>query len=451
MRHTEHGDATHWTWERDTRAVRWGVVQLRVDSDARASDTGVKVVAACAQRAQRAAPALATASDETINAALDAMAERLTASATEVLAANAADITAAEQSGMTKALIDRLRLGEARLTDMAGQLTLLARVPFPPRDRVLEDRPDGLRLIERRRPVGVVGATFEARPNVTVDVASQLVKSRNAGVLRTGSAALRSALALTENVIAPALADTGLDPAAVQLIPDPGRDNAVALVQQPELIPLVIVRGSGQTTRMLAAEGARHGVRVLAHADGGGVLYIDSAADPGLAVDLLLAGLDRLGVCNRVNLLLVADSTPDELYDVLLTAVQQRGIALSLPPHQHPLGHEWALDTGREATLTVSRVTGPRHAAQLANQETSGLAATIVTTDKFAADEFLDSYVGTGAFWNASTRLLDGFKLRRVPETGINVDRVPGPRGPVTFADLYLRQFVVIPMDWSSE
>src|SRR5581483_12291171 len=141
----------------------------------------------------------------------------------------------------------------------------------------LEDRPDGLRLIERRRPVGVIGATFEARPNVTVDVASQLVKSRNAGVLRTGSAALRSALALAEHVIGPALAEAGLDPAAIQLIPDPRRDSAVALVQQPELIPLVIVRGSGQTTRMLTAEGARHGVRVLAHADGGGVLYIDSA------------------------------------------------------------------------------------------------------------------------------------------------------------------------------
>jgi glutamate-5-semialdehyde dehydrogenase len=116
-----------------------------------------------------------------------------------------------------------------------------------------------------------------------------------------------------------------------------------------------------------------------------------------------------------------------------------------MPPHAHPLGHEWALDTGREATLTVSRVSGPRHAAQIANQETSGLAATIVTNDETAAREFLDSYAGTGAFWNASTRLLDGFKLRRVPETGINVDRVPGPRGPVTFADLYLRQFVIIP------
>lgn len=414
------------------------------------SASAAQVVAACARQAQRAAPTLATASDQAIDAVLDAMAQRLAGSATEVLAANAADIAAAEQSGMSQALIDRLRLGQARLDDMAGQLALLARIPFPARDQVLEDRPDGLRLIERRRPVGVVGATFEARPNVTVDVASQLVKSRNAGVLRTGSAALRSALALCDHVLAPALADAGLDPDAVQLVPDPRRDSAIALVQHAELIPLVIVRGSGETTRMLAAEGARHGVRVLAHADGGGVLYVDAAADPLLAVELLVAGLDRLGVCNRVNLLLVADSVPDRLYAALLAAASQRGIALSLPPHDHPLGYEWALDTGREATLTVSRVTGPGHAAQVANQETSGLAATIVTHDEAAANEFLDSYTGTGAFWNASTRLLDGFKLRRVPETGINVDRVPGPRGPVTFADLYLRQFVIIPAHWPS-
>ncbi|MGH4008814.1 MAG: aldehyde dehydrogenase family protein [Pseudonocardiaceae bacterium] len=420
-------------------------MQLRTNAEAH-TGSATEIVARCAQQAQRAAPTLATASDGAIGAALQAMAHRLAASEAEVLAANSADIAAAEQSGMPQALIDRLRLGTTRLTEMADQLALLAEVPFPPRDRVLEDRPDGLRLIERRRPVGVVGATFEARPNVTVDVASQLVKSRNAGVLRTGSAALRSALALREQVIAPALADAGLNPAAVQLVPDPRRDCAVALVQQPELIPLVIVRGSGATTSTLAAEGARHGVRVLAHAAGGGVLYVDAAADPALAVQLLVAGLDRLGVCNRVNLLLVADSLPNHSYQELLEAARQRGIALSLPPHDHPLGHEWALDTGREATLTESRVTGPGQAAQVANRETSGLAATIVTRDETAASEFMDSYTGTGVFWNASTRLLDGFKLRRVPETGINVDRVPGPRGPVTFADLYLRQFVVIPV-----
>lgn len=419
---------------------------MRLDTDPEApGKPAAQIVAECARQAARAAPELAGAPDQAIDQALGEMARRLRECAGEVLTANVADVAAAERSGMTQALVDRLRLTPARLAEMADQLSLLAQVPFPPRDQVLEDRPDGLRLIERRRPVGVVGATFEARPNVTVDVASQLLKSRNAGVLRTGSAALRSALALRKGVIAPALRAAGLDPDAVQLVNDPRRDSAVALVQQPELIPLVIVRGSGQTTRMLAAEGARHGVRVLAHADGGGVLYIDTHADPDLAVELLLAGLDRLGVCNRVNLLLVADTVPDSVYQALLDAARQRGLELSLPPHEHPLGHEWALDPGREATLTVSRVSGPRHAAQVANQETSGLAATIVTRDEAAAQEFLNTYTGTGAFWNASTRLLDGFKLRRVPETGINVDRVPGPRGPVTFTDLYLRQFVLIP------
>jgi glutamate-5-semialdehyde dehydrogenase len=118
---------------------------------------------------------------------------------------------------------------------------------------------------------------------------------------------------------------------------------------------------------------------------------------------------------------------------------------MSLPPHTHPLGHEWALDPGHEPTVTIAPADGPRAAALLANEETSGLAAAIVTEDDAAAAEFLGVYAGTGAFWNASTRLLDGFKLFSVPETGINIDAVPGPRGPVTFRDLYLRQFVVTP------
>ena len=120
-------------------------------------------------------------------------------------------------------------------------------------------------------------------------------------------------------------------------------------------------------------------------------------------------------------------------------------ITTSLPPHSHPLGHEWALDAGSEATVTVAPAEGPRAAAILANEETSGLAAAIVTQDDAAATEFLGAYAGTGAFWNSTTRLLDGFKLLSVPETGINIDAVPGPRGPVTFRDLYLRQFVVTP------
>jgi glutamate-5-semialdehyde dehydrogenase len=402
-------------------------------------------VTACAEAARAGAASLAAAPAEAIDAALREMAGRLGAAAEPVLAANAADAAAGEAAGLGRGLLDRLILDEARIVEMARQISLLAAAGWPPAERRIRALPGGFFLAERRVPVGVIGANYEARPNVTVDVASQLLKSRNAGVLRTGAAALRSAVALFDHVITPALAGAGLDPGALQLVRSADRQAAMELVARPGLIPLVILRGSGEVTRGLAAEAARHGVRTLAHADGGGVLYLDRAADPALAAEVITASLDRLGVCNRLNLLLVHAAAWDSLAGVAGAAFRARGVLASMPPHDHPLGHEWALDAGREATVTVAPVDGPAHAARIANEETSGLAASVVTADEGAARAFLAAYTGTGAFWNASTRLLDGFKLRGVPETGINVDHVPGPRGPVTFEDLCLRQYVVTP------
>src|SRR5580692_9061558 len=239
--------------------------------------------------------------------------------AAEVLEANAEDMDAARADGIRDALLDRLRLDEARLSSMAGQLRALADVPAEPSRHTIRELPGGLRLEECRRPVGVIGANFEARPNVVVDIASQFVKSRNAGVLRTGSAAIRSAIALADHVIAPALDQAGLDPATIQLIRVPGQVSARALVSQPGLIPLVILRGSGDSTRSLAAEAARHGVRTMAHADGGAVVYLDEAADASMAEQLIEASLDRLGVCNRLNLLLVHPDRWDSLVPLTLT------------------------------------------------------------------------------------------------------------------------------------
>jgi glutamate-5-semialdehyde dehydrogenase len=405
----------------------------------------LKAVEDAARAARGTVADLASLPGERLDAALLGIADRLGERTREVLAANADDMRAAQAAGVAGALLDRLRLDEARLEAMAGQLRALARVPAEPSRRTIRELPDGLLLEERRRPVGVIGANFEARPNVVVDIASQFVKSRNAGVLRTGSAAIRSAVALADHVLAPALGAAGLDPAMIQLIRVPGQPSARALVSQPGLIPLVILRGSGHSTRELAAEAARHGVRTMAHADGGGVMFIDAAADVALAERLIEASLDRLGVCNRLNLLLLHPSVWDEMAPRVRGLLDRLGIAASLPPHAHRLGHEWALDAGREATVTIAPADGPREAADLANEETSGLAAAIVTEDPGAAAVFLGAYAGTGAFWNATTRLLDGFKLLSVPETGINIDAVPGPRGPVTFRDLYLRQFVVTP------
>jgi glutamate-5-semialdehyde dehydrogenase len=402
-------------------------------------------VIACGEAARAGSRGLAGAADDAINEALRAMAALLAERAPAVLRANAADVAAGEQAGLGRGLVDRLKLDDARMTDMAGQIGRLADAPFPPAQVPVRDLPGGLRLAERRVPVGVIGANYEARPNVTVDVASQLLKSRNAGVLRTGGAALGSATTLFDEVITPALERAGLDARALNLVRSADREAATELVRHPGLIPLVILRGSGETTRNLAADAARHGVRTLAHADGGGVLYLDRAADPALAAQLITDSLDRLGVCNRLNLLLIHDEAWPRLLPVAQAALEKAGVAASLPPHDHPLGHEWALDTGHEATVTVAPAAGPAQAARTANDETSGLAAAVVTADAGAAAQFLAAYAGTGAFWNASTRLLDGFKLRGVPETGINVDHVPGPRGPVTFHDLCLRQYVVTP------
>ena len=404
-----------------------------------------RAVTACGEAAREGARSLAAARDEDIDQALRGMADRLGEAAGDVLAANAADVASGEEAGLGKGLLDRLRLDGARIAEMARQIGLLADAPFPPGEVPVRDLPGGLRLAERRVPVGVVGANYEARPNVTVDVASQLLKSRNAGVLRTGGAALRSAAALFDHVIAPAVAAAGLDPGALQLVRSADREAAAELVRRPGLIPLVILRGSGETTRSLAAEAARHGVRTLAHADGGGVLYLDAGADPAMVAQIIAGSLDRLGVCNRLNLLLVHEAAWDKLLPVALAALEACGVAASLPPHDRPLGHEWALDEGHEATVTVAPAGGPAQAARVASEQTSGLAASVVTADAAAARAFLAAYTGTGAFWNASTRLLDGFKLRGVPETGINVDHLPGPRGPVTFLDLYLRQYVVTP------
>jgi glutamate-5-semialdehyde dehydrogenase len=216
----------------------------------------------------------------------------------------------------------------------------------------------------------------------------------------------------------------------------------------PALVPLVILRGSGPSTAELVRLAAQNDVRTLAHAEGGGVLYVHVAADREKALALAGASLDRLGVCNRLNLALV-DRGAEPLLRSLLDLFAEKGLAVrgdvpGAEPLDRPIGYEWAGDPERVGTVTVALVDGMADALRIANAETSGLAAGIVTDAADAADRFLDGYRGTAAFWHAPTRFTDGFELTGSPETGINVDRVPGPRGPVTYRDLWLRQYRVV-------
>jgi glutamate-5-semialdehyde dehydrogenase len=387
------------------------------------------------REAAAAAAAVPLLADDAVTAALGRAAALVGERHEAIAAANAADVDAARD--LDAGSLDRLRLDATRIDALAEQLAALAALPPLERDEDSWRLDNGLAVSVRRIPIGAVGANFEARPNVAIDVAGQLLKSLNAAVLRTGGAALRTVTVLVDEVLRPALVDAGLPPAAVGLARSAERDGARILVSLPHVLPLVILRGSGKTTAALAREAAAHGVRTLAHAEGGGVLYIGAAADPAKAEAVVEASLDRLGVCNRLNLLLVDRAAKVDLAPVL----ERLGIAVREPERT---GHEWANDAEHIASVTMRTVESLEGAVDIANRETSGLAAAIVTEDEAAAQRFLTLYRGTAAYWNATTRFTDGFALTGSPETGINVDRVPGPRGPVTYRDLYLRQYRVV-------
>jgi glutamate-5-semialdehyde dehydrogenase len=389
------------------------------------------VIDSLATEAAAAHAAVEHLTDDRVAAALARAADLLAERGPDVLAANAEDVAAAS---LDEGALDRLRLDDARLRAIEAQLREMSAAAPLEREIAGWTLDNGLRVSERRIPIGAVGANFEARPNVAVDVASQLLKSLNAAVLRTGGAALGTVTVLVDEVLRPALADAGLPPAAVGLVRTPDREGARALVTLPKLVPLVILRGSGETTAKLARLAAENGVRTLAHAEGGGVLYVHGAADPAKAKAIVEASLDRLGVCNRLNLLLVEDEAPE-----LRAAIEALGLDVT-----DELGPEWANVPDRVGTVTVHRVESLDEAVRVANDETSGLAAGIVTEDEQAAQRFLDRYRGTTAFWHATTRFTDGSALTGAPETGINVDWTPGPRGPVTYRDLWLRQYRVI-------
>ena len=397
-----------------------------------------------ATEANHAAPLLR---DEPVAEALRHAATLVREKRAAILEANASDARNAK-GRLDEGAFDRLRLDDGRVEGLARQLDVMAEIEPLEREAGTWTMPNGLRVSERRIPIGTVGANFEARPNVALDVAGQLLKSLNAVMLRTGAAALGTVTVLVDEILRPALVTAGLPPGAVGLVRSSDREGARILASLPRQIPLVILRGSGETTAALARLAAKHGVGTLAHAEGGGVLYVHSSATHERALALAEASLDRLGVCNRLNLALVdrqvADLVPPLLELFRSKGLEVRGTVDGALPLDEPIGHEWASDPERVATVTIALVDDLDEAVRIANEETSGLSAGIVAEDTKAAERFLDGYRGTTAFWHAPTRFADGYELTGAPETGINVDWTPGPRGPVTYRDLWLRQYRIV-------
>jgi glutamate-5-semialdehyde dehydrogenase len=404
------------------------------------------------REAVAAAAALPSLNDEAVGPALRRAAQLLEERAQDVLAANQRDVEAGRET-LDEGALDRLRLDEPRLATLARQLEATAALEPLEREIASRTLANGLEVRELRIPVGTIGANFEARPGVALDIAAQVLKSLNTIVLRTGGAALGTVETLVDQVLRPALEAEGIDGGAVGLVRSADRSGAEALVSLPGWIPLVILRGSGASTAALERLAADNGVRTLAHAEGGGVLYVHGSARADRVTAIVDSSLDRLGVCNRLNLALV-DREAAGLAPDVVAACEQRGVdvvgtpraAAVVPVAQlnERIGHEWAGDPERVATVTLDVVDDLHEAVRIANVETSALAAGIVAEDVAAVETFFSLYRGTAAFWHASTRFTDGFELTGTPETGVNVDWAPGPRGPVTYRDLWLRQYRVV-------
>ena len=238
-----------------------------------ALDQQTELRALVEREAAEAGRAAAALTDDAVTAALERAASLVGERGAEILRANEEDYAAAE-GRLDEGTLDRLRLDEGRVDALAAQARAMAALPPLEREAGSRTLPNGLRVSERRIPIGTVGANFEARPNVALDVAGQLLKSLNTAVLRTGGAALRTVTVLVDDVLRPALEDAGLPAAAVGLVRSPEREGARVLVSLPKVLPLVILRGSGETTAELSRLAAENGVRALAHAEGGGVLYV---------------------------------------------------------------------------------------------------------------------------------------------------------------------------------
>ncbi|MET0308666.1 MAG: glutamate-5-semialdehyde dehydrogenase [Sphingomonas sp.] len=397
------------------------------------------------RRARAAARALAAMPTAAKSAALLAAAAAIREASDAIVAANAEDMAAAQASGLSGALLDRLRLDAGRVESAAAGVEAVARLADPV-GQVIDraERPNGLVLTRVRVPIGVIGIIYESRPNVTADAGALAVMAGNAAILRGGSEAIRSNRAI-HAALARGLVAGGMPADAVQLVPVTDRAAVGAMLTAEGLIDLVVPRGGKGLVARVQAE-AR--VPVLAHLDGINHSYIDRAAEPGMALSLALnAKLRRTGVCGATETLLIdrgfADPAP------ILAALADAGCELrgdaevrAIEPRTVPVSAEdWDTEY-LDAILSVKLVDGAEDAIAHIARHASHHTDAIVTEDVATAERFLAEVDSAIVMWNASTQFADGGEFGLGAEIGISTGRLHA-RGPVALEGLTTYKWVV--------
>ena len=387
-------------------------------------------------RAARAAAAeLALARPEAKAAALEAAAKAIRASADRIAAANAKDMAAARAKGLTAALLDRLELTPARIEAMAKGLEEVAALPDPVGRTLAEwERPNGLKIARVSVPLGVVGIIYESRPNVTADAGALCLKAGNAAILRGGSESFHSAGAILD-CLQQGLKEAGLPAAAIQRIPTTDRAAVGILLTMNDFVDVIVPRGGRGLIERVQRESR---IPVFSHLDGMVHTYVHTAADPEMAVNVVVnAKMRRTGICGATETLLVDRALADSLLPRLLKALAEAGCAIRgddtvrrlMPEAEAACEADWTTEY-LAPIIAVKVVEGLDEAVYHVNKYGSHHTEAIVTEDAAAAARFLDEVDAGIVMHNASTQFADGGEFGMGAEIGISTGKLHA-RGPV--------------------
>lgn len=392
------------------------------------------------QLAKEASYSLANASTASKNSALKSIADLLVARSDEILAANSVDLEQAIKSNLSTGLQDRLRLSDVRIQSLADSIHEVMALPDPIgeviQNKTLEN---GLDLTQLRVPFGVIGVIYEARPNVTIDISALAIKSGNAVVLRGGTAAENTNIALAK-ILKDALSSSGLSPELVQTVDDFGRDGANEMMAARGLIDVLIPRGSASLITAVV-EGAK--VPVIQTGDGVTHLFIDESANPDWAVEIVFnSKVQRPATCNALETLLVHQAVVPTILPRVLDRLVAAGVTIhadqnicnAYPKSVLATEADWHAEY-YSLDLAVKTVASLQEALEHIKKYSTHHTESIITNDDANAQRFLTEVDSAVVMVNASTRFTDGGQFGFGTEVGISTQKLHA-RGPMGLREL---------------
>ncbi len=400
-----------------------------------------------ARKAKEDSQVLANLPTSTKNAALEGMAEALIKSRAKLKKANALDLASARKAGLSSAMIDRLNLSDSTLRGMAESLKAVALLPDPVGEVTrMWSRPNGLRVGKMRIPLGVIGMIYESRPNVTSDAAGLCLKAGNAVILRGGSEAIHSNLAIA-GVLRAVGQRHGIPTGAIQVIPTTSRQAVEEMLQLEEYIDVIIPRGGEDLIRFVVS---RSKIPVIKHYKGVCHVFVDASADLKMAQTICYnAKVQRPGVCNAMETLLVHREIAPRFLPPMAEKFKAAGVELRGCPETRRLlkfpkaakEADWFAEY-LDLILAVRVVGGLDEAIAHIVRYGSSHTDSIVTQDYANAQRFLKEVPSSTVLVNASTRFSDGFELGLGAEIGISTTKLHA-FGPMGVEDLTTSKFIV--------